>query len=246
MVPRWQKRPRGAGKAQGQGVVALGLELFATWTDCAAGPGRSTSGKAFMEQTGLILVGDVVRPHGIRGEICIKSHADSPSLFGRVPAIHLREGARQPKPYAVRSWREHKGMVLLTLDGVNDRDMAEALRGREVLVREADLPELDEGEHYLYQLMGCRVVLEDGTVVGVLDQFFETAEQDTWVIVNEAGTEILLPAVPEFVLDVDLDDGVIVIDPPEGLLDLYLNPEPPKAKPARPRHAKSGKRAKAP
>lgn len=197
-----------------------------------------------MGQTGLILVGGVVRPHGIRGEICIKSHADSPSLFGQVTALYLQDKGKPPTPHAVRSWREHKGMVLLTLEGVNDRDMAEALRGREVLVREADLPALDEGEHYLYQLMGSRVTLEDGTEVGVLEHFFETGEQDTWVIVNGAGTEIMLPAVPEFVLDVDPDAKVIVIDPPAGLLDLYLNPEPPKAKPVRSRRARSGKRAK--
>jgi 16S rRNA processing protein RimM len=193
-----------------------------------------------MGQTGLVLVGGVVKAHGIRGEICIKSHAESPSLFGSVPALYLRDGDKPPRSFAVRSWREHKGFVLLVLKGVADRDQAEALRGFEVLVREEDLPELDEGEHYLYQMLGCRVILEDGTDVGVLDTFFETAGQDTWVIINEAGTEILLPAVPEFVLDVDLDAGVIVVDPPEGLLDLYLNPEPPKKKPVRPPRAKGG------
>ncbi|MFH1914173.1 MAG: ribosome maturation factor RimM [Pseudomonadota bacterium] len=198
-----------------------------------------------MKQTGFVLVGEIVKPHGIRGELCVKNHAQSPELFGHVPAIHLKEGSKAPTVHAVRSWRAHKGLVLLTLDGVADRDAAEALRGRQVLVREADLPELDEDEHYLYQLMGCRVTLEDGTDLGVLEHFFETAEQDTWIIVNEAGTEILLPAVPEFVLDVDLDAGIIVVDPPDGLLDLYLNPEPPKAKPDRPKRAKSGKRAKA-
>lgn len=197
-----------------------------------------------MKQTGFVIVGQIVKPHGIRGELCVKSHAQSPELFGQVPSIHLQEGAKPPTAHTVLAWREHKGQVLLTLKGVADRDAAEALRGREVLVREADLPELDEEEHYLYQLMGCRVTLEDGTDIGVLEHFFETAEQDTWVIVNEAGTEILLPAVPEFVLDVDLDAGVIVVAPPEGLLDLYLNPEPPKAKPDRPKRAKSGKRAK--
>jgi len=196
-----------------------------------------------MKQTGFVLVGEIVKPHGIRGEVRVKSHAESPELFGLVPAIHLREAGRTPKARAVLSWREHKGFVLLTLDGVADRDAAEALRGSEVLVREADLPELDGDEHYLYQLMGCRVTLEDGTGVGVLEHFFETAGQDTWVIVNEAGTEILLPAVPEFVLDVDLDSGVIVVAPPEGLLDLYLNPEPPKAKPVRPKRGRGGKQA---
>ena len=194
---------------------------------------------------GFVPVGGVARPHGIRGEFCIKSYADSPLLFGRVAALYLQDGNRTPKPYTVRAWREHKGLVLLTLDTVDDRDRAEALRGFTVLVREEDLPDLEEGEHYLYQMMGCRVVLEDGTEVGVLEQFFETGEQDTWVIAAPDDKEILLPAVPEFVLDVDLDNEVITIDPPEGLLDLYLNPEPPKKKKPRRRTAKKKPRPKA-
>lgn len=175
-------------------------------------------------------MGGVVKPHGIRGELCIKSHADSPLLFGRVAALHLQDGQKAPKSFTIRSWREHKGMVLLQLKGVDDRNRAEELRGRTVLVRVEDLPELEDGEHYLYEMMGCQVKLEDGTLVGVLENFFENAEQDIWVIVDDQKREILLPAVPEFVLDVDLDTETITIAPPEGLLDIYLSPEPPKKK----------------
>lgn len=160
----------------------------------------------------------------------MKSYADSPSIFDAVDTLYLQDGDKAPQPITVQSWREHKGLFLITIKSVTDRDQAEALRGRSLLVREADLPELDGDEHYLYQMIGCRVVLSDDTEVGVLKGFYETGEQDTWVIVNEAGTEILLPAVPEFVLDIDLDSEIIVVEPPEGLLDLYLNPDPPKKK----------------
>ena len=111
-----------------------------------------------------------------------------------------------------------------------------------VLVHEDDLPELGDDEHYLYEMMGCRVVLEDGTAVGVLEHFFETAEQDTWVIIDDQQREILLPAVPEFVLDVDLDAEVITIDPPDGLLDIYLSPKPKKKKKRPHPRRKGGKR----
>ncbi|EGB15895.1 16S rRNA processing protein RimM [Pseudodesulfovibrio mercurii] len=185
------------------------------------------------KEPGFIPVGGVVKAHGIRGEFGIKSYADSPALFDRTP-LFLSDGKGRPRPIEVTSWREHKGLVLMTSPQVTDRDQAEALRGRELLVREADLPEPDEGEHYLYQMIGCRVVLTDGTEVGELVGFYETGEQDTWVIENGEGTEILLPAVPEFVLDVDLDTETIVVEPPEGLLDLYLHPEPPKPKKRRP------------
>jgi len=181
------------------------------------------------EEPVFIPVGGVVKAHGIRGEFGIKSYADSPTLFDDVP-LYLSVGKGRPRPFKVTSWREHKDLVLMTSPQISDRDQAEALRGREILVREADLPEPDEGEHYLHQLVGCRVVLEDGSEVGELKGFYETGEQDTWVIENGAGTEILLPAVPEFVLDIDLDAESIVIEPPEGLLDLYLHPDPPKKK----------------
>ena len=183
---------------------------------------------------GFILVGGVVKPHGIRGEFCMKCYADSPSIFDAVDTLYMQDGDKTPQPITVQSWREHKGLVLMTIKSVTDRDQAEAMRGRSLLVREADLPELDGDEHYLYQMIGCRVILSDGAEVGVLKGFYETGEQDTWVIVNEAGAEILLPAVPEFVLDIDLDSETIVVEPPEGLFDLYLNPDPPKKKKRRP------------
>ncbi len=179
---------------------------------------------------GFLPVGGVAKPHGIRGEFCIKSYADSPLLFGRVAAIFLQDGKKSPKPYTVTSWREHKGFMLLKCAGINDRDQAEALRGFTVLIHEDELPELPEGEHYIVDMLGCRVQLEDGSDIGTLKYFYENTEQDTWVILTDDGKEVLLPAVPEFVSDVDLDAEVIVIVPPEGLLDLYLNPEPPKRK----------------
>lgn len=191
----------------------------------------------------FVPVGVVVKPHGIRGEFCIKSYADSPLLFERVAAVYLREGRKRPKSFTVQSWRRHKGFVLLTLEGVADRDQAEVLRGRDVLIHERELPELDEGEFYIRDLIGCRVRLEDGTDVGELAHFYENPQQDTWVIMTDDDVEVLLPAVREFLVDVDLDAKVIVIDPPEGLLDIYLNPEPPKKK--KPRHRKKSRRKKA-
>lgn len=194
---------------------------------------------------GLIEVGGVAKPHGIRGEFGIKSYADSPLLFGRVAALYLQKGSRPPKRFSVSSWREHKDLVLLKCKGVDDRDQAEALRGHTVYIHEDELPELEGDENYIIDMLGCRVRLEDGTDVGVLEHFYENPGQDTWVIITDDRKEILLPAVPEFVLDVDLDEEVIVIEPPEGLLDLYLNPEPPKKKkPRRKRTAKKNAKPK--
>lgn len=192
---------------------------------------------------GFIPVGGVAKPHGIRGEFCIKNYADSPLLFDRVSTLFLQDGTKSPKSYVINSWREHKGLVLLKCRGIEDRDQAESLRGQTVLIREDELPELDDGEHYIIDMLGCRVVLRDGSYVGMLEHFYENAEQDVWVIVTDDRKEVLLPAVPEFVLDVDLDNEVVTIDPPAGLLDLYLNPEPPKKKKPRRRPPRKKKTA---
>lgn len=122
----------------------------------------------------------------------------------------------------MRSSRRHKGRVLLTLKGVDGRDQAENLRGMEVMVREADLPAAAEDEVYMYELEGMSVELENGTVVGTISNFILSPGQETWVITSSDGKEVLFPAVEEFVMSVDLDAEKVVIDPPEGLLDVYL------------------------
>lgn len=172
-----------------------------------------------------VVVAEVVKPHGIRGEICIHSFADSPSLFGLVHELVLEKGGRT-QVRRLQSWREHQGRVLVRLEGVADRNAAEDLRGWTVLVDADALPEVEDDEVYLREIIGFAVQLADGTSLGELSGVIETPGQDTWTIDAPGGSEILLPAVPEFVLEIDMDTQRIVVDPPEGLLDLYLKGQP--------------------
>ncbi len=205
-------------------------------------------GKAGTDRHGLVAVARVAKAHGIRGELCMDIHADSPLLFapggtlflvlpaaqaqaGRAPSVAgrpPRPGQGRPRPYVVTSARDNNGRLILALEGVADRNAAEALRGAEVLISEADLPPPDEGEEYLHKLLGSRVFLADETPVGVFEAILDTPGQLTWVIKNPQGREILFPAVPEFLLGLDADAGLIHIDPPPGLLELYLE-EPTSA-----------------
>lgn len=178
---------------------------------------RPTADKSF------VTVGRVVKPHGIRGEFSMRLHADSPLLFDEIGSLFLSFGKGRPKRYAIIKWRRHKGMVLMLLEGIDDRDRAEKLRGADILVRTSDLPEPDEDEVYLYELEGLDVEQEDGTPLGVLSGFIETPQQETWAITTPEGKELLLPAVSEFVLDIDLDNRRIVVELPEGLLDVCVS-----------------------
>ena len=102
-------------------------------------------------------------------------------------------------------------------------DSLELLRGQTLLIPESALPELDEDEVYLHDMLGLSVVLDaTGQKLGVLDHVLFHGEQELWSILTPEGKEILLPAVPEFVADIDLDTEIIRITPPEGLLELYM------------------------
>ena len=173
-----------------------------------------------MTQTKLVVIGEVVKPHGIRGEFSVENHADSPRLYAPGGRIGIRAPGKRERFVEILSSRPHQGRLLLTVAGVSDRDAAEALRGMEIVVREDDLPELGEDEVYLHEIVGFAVVLPDGAPVGELEGFLDVPGQDLWVIRSPEGKEILLPATEETVPEIDTEARRIVIDPPPGLLEL--------------------------
>lgn len=175
----------------------------------------------------LVLIGEIGKPHGIRGEVSVTYHGDSPFLLNEVRRVYLRPRTRAKRPprsrvMQVAGWREHKERVLVRFKGVDDRNGAEAIRGHEVLVQADDLPELDDHEVYLYEIEGLTVLLEDGTELGEIDAITFPGGQELWSILTEDGTEVLFPVQEDFVPGVDLDEGTVTIAPPDGLLDLYL------------------------
>ncbi|EHJ49347.1 16S rRNA processing protein RimM [Solidesulfovibrio carbinoliphilus subsp. oakridgensis] len=174
-----------------------------------------------------IIVGDVGRPHGIRGELGINSHADSPSYFARGALLRLSPPADpgRGKDYVVRAARPHQGRILVTLDGVSDRNAAEALRGLAVCVPVSKLDPPDPGEVFLHELLGLRVRLAGAQPadpdLGVLEDVRDSGGAELWIIRDAKGREILFPAADELVPDLDLEARIAVIDPPPGLLELY-------------------------
>ncbi len=169
----------------------------------------------------FVVVGTVTKPHGIKGELCVYSYVESPSFFSDIPGVYLRMGRARPEPHTITAWRRHKGRVLMTLKGVADRNRAEELRGMEVSVLRGDMPTVDDDEVYLHDILGFIVVLEDGTELGSFVHFLETPAGEVWSIDNPKG-EIMLPAVDEVILDIDMHTRRITVNPPEGLLDIYL------------------------
>ena len=175
-----------------------------------------------MPASSLVVLGRLTKPHGVKGDIRVDYYADSADLLDK--PLMLRAGRFAPRPIRVRDWHLWKDQLILGIEGCNDRSAAEQLRGQELLIDASFLPEPEDDEPYLRDLIGLSVQLEDGTVVGELEDVDFPAGQEMWSIrapEKDGGHENLFPAVPEFVLDIDLSAGTATIAPPEGLLDLY-------------------------
>ena len=167
----------------------------------------------------FIHVGTLARAHGLKGELCVEWHSDSPL---RCMRLYLQVGAEIPRPARVVSVRAHKGRPLALFEGVSDRAEAERLCGAKLLLQEGDLPVKSEEALYLYQLPGLEVVLhENGSLIGHIDHVELPGGREIWAIRTTEGRELLLPAVEDFVVSVSLAEGRAVIAPPPGLLEIY-------------------------
>ena len=111
-------------------------------------------------------------------------------------------------------------MVILKLEGADDRNAAEALRGKELYITEDDLPELPEGQYYVRDLIGMSVTEEDGNLLGHVTDVLQNTAQDIFEVESENGKKLLIPKVEQFVLDVDAEKREITVRLIEGMLDL--------------------------
>jgi 16S rRNA processing protein RimM len=168
-----------------------------------------------------LVVGRVVKAHGVTGEVVVDVRTDDPeSRFAPGTSLRARAKGGAERPLIVASARPHGGRLLVRLDGVVDRDTADALRGALFLVDSADLPPIeDPDEFYDHQLEGLRVRTTAGVEVGTVAEVLHTAAGELLSVRTEDG-EVLVPFVGAIVASVSLADQVIEIDPPEGLLDL--------------------------
>ncbi len=183
----------------------------------------SDSPRIGMPTTSYIVVGAITKAHGIRGEVSVNYHADSPRLLEG--PVYLQKGNAALVPRTVAGWRKNHGMLLVRFAEITDRTAAETLRGFTLLVPESRLPEPVAGEVYLHQLLNLAVValLPGGCEkdLGRISHIAVPAGQELWTISRDGETDILFPAVPEFVLSLDLKAGIARISPPPGLVELY-------------------------
>jgi 16S rRNA processing protein RimM len=168
-----------------------------------------------------IVIARIARAWGIKGEVFADILTDFPERFDDVTTVTLRRGATE-RPAELEGYRFHKERILLKFAGVDTMSDAELLAGFDVVVPEEELYELPEGEdlYYDFDLVGCRVETAEGDEVGEVERVMRTGAQELLVVRRPDGREALVPFVDEICPTVDVEGKRIVVDPPEGLLEL--------------------------
>ena len=171
------------------------------------------SGLPVMGEPEFLAVGRLRKSHGLDGEMTMDVLTDFPERLEKGKVVLVGESRREMTFHSIRPKNKE---VLVSFVGITDPEMANTLRNAYVYVRVDEIPKLPEGEFYFHQLLGMKVVDAHGDGLGTLVEILETGANDVYVIKNEIdNTEILLPAVDEFVLRVDLELKVMVVSPPE-------------------------------
>lgn len=165
-------------------------------------------------------VGKIVNTHGVQGEIRVISRTDFPDeryKVGNVLYLFMSEET-EGKPVIITSHRKHKNFDLLMLEGFYNINQVEPLKGALLKIKESQLGELQEGEYYFHEIIGCTVQTIDGEEVGKVKEVLTPGANDVWVVKGEKGKDQYIPYIEQIVKKVDTKEKVIIIEPMEGLL----------------------------
>ena len=158
-----------------------------------------------------VVLGQVVAPHGVRGDLRIMPLTSNIQLFSDMDYLLLPDGRRL---HIVKA-RPHKNIMLVTVKEVASIEDAEALRGQKVSVYREDMPELPEGRYYVGDLIGLPVLDEEGKRIGTFKDVLPTGSKDVYVIQPPEGRDILVANIPENIREIDLKNGRIIVRLPE-------------------------------
>lgn len=165
-------------------------------------------------------VGKIVNTHGIRGEVRVISRTDFAEERYKVGnTLYLFRDNKEPLKLIIASHRKHKNFDLLTFEGYPNINDVEPLRDGILKIDESQLLDLDEGEFYFHEIIGCTVYTDQGEEVGTIREILTPGANDVWVVKGQRGKEVLIPYIEQIVKEVDIKEQKVIITPMEGLLD---------------------------
>lgn len=180
----------------------------------AGAPSKSKAAPRPKEQAepdeGFVAVGRILAPFGLKGELKVLSLTENPDRFRPKARVYAGQ-----QPVTIASVREAGAHLYITLKGFSDRSSVEKFRLTLLQVPESDLPELEEGEYYRFQLIGLNVEDRAGTPLGVLEEVLETGANDVYRVRTPQGKDLLLAHTPDVIVSIDLEAKRMIVDPPD-------------------------------
>lgn len=180
------------------------------------GKRKAPAGSLKSGEPAFLAAGKVRRPHGVRGDVLVELTTDFPERLCSPRTVYLGE---KHEPLVIKNCRSHKDGLLLRFDGFETPEAVGRFRNQVLYIAAADSPQLSEGEYYFHELLDLSVMDENGVLLGALTEIIETGANDVYVVTAPSRTEILLPAIPEVILSVDVEARRMIVHLLPGLVE---------------------------
>ena len=168
--------------------------------------------------TSELEIGQIVNTFGIKGEVKVKPFTDDIKRFDKLKKINI-EQKNNKKEYEIENIKYHKDMVILKLKGIDQIEQAELLRNSYLKINRNEEVPLEENTYYIVDLLGLSVYTEEGILLGILDDIYNTGSNDIYVVKDELGKQTLLPAIQDVIKKIDIENQKIIVHLMKGLLD---------------------------
>ena len=172
------------------------------------------SGSPSVGEPAFLEMGKILRSHGVHGEVLLKVNSDYPEHLQPRLKVYLGENHL---PFTIRQVRPHNSGLIIALDGIHDPETAQHYQNNILYISTKILPKLGRNEYYYHQLMDMEVMEEDGKPLGKLTEIIKTGANDVYVVTSGNGKELLLPAIKEVIIDIDLTKKIMHVHLLNGL-----------------------------
>ena len=162
-------------------------------------------------------IGQIVNTFGIKGMVKIKPFTDDINKFDKFKKIYIKK-ENTKKEYQIEEVKYHKQMVLMKLKGINTPEEADLLRGSYLIINREDEEPLEEGEYYIVDLLGAEVYTDEDVLLGKLEDIYNTGSNDIYVVKDELGKQVLLPAISDVIKNIDIKNKKITVHIVSGLM----------------------------
>ena len=166
----------------------------------------------------MFVIGKILKPHGVKGNVRVFPATDDPSRFEKLSKARIEfEDCREPLLLDIEHVSYIRQFVIIKLKGINSMEKADTLRGGKITVMDNEALPLGPDEYYIRDLYDMRVITDAGEPLGLIADVLETGANDVYVVRPEKGRDILIPAVKQYIVSVDIKARLMIVKMAEGL-----------------------------